>query len=86
MPDRGPLSVTVPGVVDGAFAELPRYFADADRVTVESLTPGFWRVRAAFGFMEPPDVPRALSLAYWAHVLTPILGITSHVDAEASRH
>jgi KUP system potassium uptake protein len=44
------------------FRDVP-WVADADRVTVEALTPGFWRVRAAFGFMEPPDVPRALSLA-----------------------
>jgi KUP system potassium uptake protein len=30
---------------------------------VQALGAGFWRVRARFGFMEAPDVPRALSLA-----------------------
>jgi KUP system potassium uptake protein len=44
------------------FRDVP-WVDDAERVSVEALAPGFWRVRAAFGFMEPPDVPRALALA-----------------------
>ena len=31
------------------------------RVTVEPLVPGFWRVTILFGFMERPDVPGALN-------------------------
>ncbi|CAD5374533.1 putative potassium transport system protein kup 1 [Rubrivivax sp. A210] len=34
-----------------------------ERVTVEALGRGFWRVRLHFGFMNIPDVPRALTLA-----------------------
>ncbi len=32
----------------------------AQRVAVEPLGHGFWRVRVAYGFMETPDVPAAL--------------------------
>ncbi len=41
----------------------------ADRVTVEPLAAGFWRVQLHFGFMDVPDVPRALSTGPWAHLL-----------------
>lgn len=33
-----------------------------DRVEVEALGHGFWRVELRFGFMDTPDVPRALAL------------------------
>lgn len=33
-----------------------------ERVQVESLGKGFWRVQLHFGFMNTPDVPRALEL------------------------
>jgi len=40
--------------------EVP-YLANAkDRVALEKLEEGFWRVRVHFGFMEKPDVPAAL--------------------------
>jgi KUP system potassium uptake protein len=45
------------------FADDRPYVADAERVSVQALGAGFWRVRARFGFMEAPDVPRALALA-----------------------
>ena len=35
----------------------------AERSTVEALGRGFWRVTLHFGFMNVPDVPKALSLA-----------------------
>jgi KUP system potassium uptake protein len=41
------------------FAEQP-WVDDAQRLEVQDLGAGFWRVRARFGFMEAPDVPRAL--------------------------
>ena len=43
---------------------------DGDRVTVEPLAAGFWRVQLHFGFMDVPDVPRALQLAdrYGLHI------------------
>jgi KUP system potassium uptake protein len=45
------------------FADDRPWVDDAERVAVQALGAGFWRVRARFGFMEAPDVPRALSLA-----------------------
>ncbi len=44
------------------FRELPWVKAE-DRVKVEPLGRDFWRLRIEFGFMETPDVPRALALA-----------------------
>jgi KUP system potassium uptake protein len=41
--------------------EVP-FLADArDRVAIEKLDDGFWRVQVHFGFMERPDVPAALA-------------------------
>ncbi|MEY2481565.1 MAG: system potassium uptake protein [Verrucomicrobiota bacterium] len=41
-------------------AEVP-FLTDArDRVSVEKLEEGFWRVQVHFGFIEKPDVPSAL--------------------------
>jgi KUP system potassium uptake protein len=39
------------------------YVSDADRLTVQSLGLGFVRVIARYGFMQDPNVPRALELA-----------------------
>jgi KUP system potassium uptake protein len=44
------------------FADAPSV-ADAQRVAIEPLAPGFWRVKLRFGFMDTPDVPKALALA-----------------------
>ncbi|MBV8603399.1 MAG: potassium transporter Kup [Pelomonas sp.] len=38
------------------------WVADDERVAVEALAPGFWRVILHYGFMEHPDVPQALPL------------------------
>jgi KUP system potassium uptake protein len=43
-------------------AEVPDV-DDAERVRVESLGQGFWRVAATFGFMETPNVPAVLERA-----------------------
>jgi KUP system potassium uptake protein len=43
------------------FRDVP-WVADEDRVDVEPLGEGFWRVTVHFGFMDTPDVPRALAL------------------------
>ncbi|MEB2284613.1 MAG: potassium transporter Kup [Polyangiaceae bacterium UTPRO1] len=37
--------------------------AEADRVQVEQLHAGFWRVLARYGFMETPNVPEVMKLA-----------------------
>lgn len=43
------------------FHEVP-WVSDAERVDVQALAAGFWRVTLHFGFMDQPDVPRALAL------------------------
>ncbi len=42
------------------FRDEPTVPAD-ERVRVEPLGHGFWRVGVAYGFMEPPDIPAALA-------------------------
>ena len=39
--------------------DAPRW-DPADRATCEALSPDFWRITLRFGFMESPDVPKAL--------------------------
>jgi KUP system potassium uptake protein len=43
------------------FRELP-WVGLEDRVEVQPLGRGFWRVTLRYGFMQTPDVPKALSL------------------------
>lgn len=43
------------------FEDRP-WVPDAERVQLQALAPGFWRVTLHFGFMDRPDVPRALAL------------------------
>jgi L-cysteine S-thiosulfotransferase len=62
---RGPNNVSLekcdlgkgPGVVDGAFAELPRYFADADRV-MDAETRILWCMEKLQGFSKADLVKR----------------------------
>ncbi|MBA4029701.1 MAG: potassium transporter Kup [Planctomyces sp.] len=35
---------------------------DAERVSIETLAPGIFRVMLTYGFMEDPDIPRAMML------------------------
>jgi KUP system potassium uptake protein len=44
------------------------YVPEAERLEVEKLGKGFWRVAARYGFMDEPGVPRALRLCR-AHAL-----------------
>ena len=41
--------------------EIPQV-AEADRITCEPLDQGFYLVRAHYGFMETPDIPKVLAL------------------------
>ncbi len=43
------------------FGAVP-WVSEAERVELEPLSARFWRVTLHFGFMETPDVPKALSL------------------------
>jgi KUP system potassium uptake protein len=42
--------------------EVPQV-SDADRVEVIDLGKGFYRLLVRYGFMEQPDIPRALALS-----------------------
>jgi KUP system potassium uptake protein len=42
--------------------EVPRV-PDSDRVAVERLEAGFYRMKVRYGFMDDPDIPAALELA-----------------------
>ncbi|MFV0301108.1 MAG: potassium transporter Kup [Paracoccus sp. (in: a-proteobacteria)] len=43
-------------------ANTPRV-PDEERVRIEEVAPGFWKARLRFGYMEQPNVPRALAAA-----------------------
>jgi len=43
------------------FEEVPKV-PTAQRVQVKPLVPGFWRVQIFYGFMDEPDIPKALEL------------------------
>jgi len=48
-------------VLTVVFHDVPRV-PDSERVRVEALVPGFWRVHVDCGFQDTPDVPAALLL------------------------
>jgi KUP system potassium uptake protein len=43
------------------FEEVP-YIEDTERLQVEPLVAGFWKVQVSYGFKDEPDIPRALHL------------------------
>jgi KUP system potassium uptake protein len=48
-------------VLTVVFHDVPR-IPDSERVRVEALVPGFWRVHVDYGFQDSPDIPAALLL------------------------
>ena len=56
------------------------YVAAAQRLEVEKLGKGFYRVVASYGFMDEPDIPRALERCR-AHALPVDLAATSYFVA-----
>jgi len=48
-------------IVTAVFEDIP-WVSEAERINVEELGQGFWRVTLHFGFMDVPDVPKALEL------------------------
>ena len=48
-------------VLTVVFCDRP-YVPDAERLNLEVLAPGFWRLTLTYGFMDQPDVPAALAL------------------------
>jgi KUP system potassium uptake protein len=49
-------------IVTVGVATTPRV-PDDERLTMEQLSDSFWRVALSFGYMETPNVPRALAVA-----------------------
>jgi KUP system potassium uptake protein len=49
-------------IVTVTVATVP-YIANADRVTIEHLSDRFLKIDLAFGYMEEPNVPKALAMA-----------------------
>lgn len=43
------------------FHDVP-WQPEAERVQVTALVPGFWKVQVNYGFLDQPDIPRALEL------------------------
>jgi KUP system potassium uptake protein len=43
------------------FHEIP-WIPFAERIELETLAPGFWRVQVNYGFKNTPDIPKALEL------------------------
>ena len=41
------------------FHDVP-WVPESERVAVEPLVPGFWKVTVHYGFMDSPDIPAAL--------------------------
>ncbi len=48
-------------VLTVVFCDRP-FVPDGERLALEVLAPGFWRLTVTYGFMDVPDVPAALAL------------------------
>jgi KUP system potassium uptake protein len=63
------------------FREVP-WVAEAERARVEKLPHDFWRVQLDFGFMETPDVPKALKLCEAQGLAVPTFETTYFLSRE----
>lgn len=63
------------------FHEIP-WIPLEERVNVEVLGPGFWRVALHFGFMESPDVPKALKMCEASGLRIPVFETTYFLSRE----
>lgn len=64
-------------------AEVPEIDeAEEDRITVEKLEQGFWRVTARYGFMETPNVPEILHYAKRSNLRAKPLDTTFYLGRE----
>ena len=68
------------GAADRRAREDVPYVAAAQRLEVEKLGKGFYRVAVSYGFMDEPDIPRALERCR-AHALPVDLAATSYFVA-----
>jgi KUP system potassium uptake protein len=63
------------------FHEVP-WVRVEERVKIEVLGPGFWRVALHFGFMDTPDVPKALKLCEASGLRIPVFETTYFLSRE----
>jgi KUP system potassium uptake protein len=63
------------------FHEVP-WVPMAERAQVQALGHGFWRVNLNFGFMDTPDVPRALALAEAQGLQVPVFETSYFLSRE----
>lgn len=64
------------------FREVP-WVPMSRRVDVEALGSGFWRVTVNYGFMNTPDVPKALDLARSQGLQVPVFETTFFLSRES---
>ncbi len=57
-------------------------FPDAERIKVEALADGFWRVTARYGFMESADVPAVLARCADAGIVASPMSTTYYLGKE----
>jgi KUP system potassium uptake protein len=63
------------------FDDVP-FVADTQRVEAAERVPGFWQVTLHFGFMEQPDVPKALAIAARHGLEVPVFETTYFLSRE----
>jgi len=63
------------------FADVP-FVDESERVIVENLGNNFWRVALNFGFMDAPDVPKALKLCEAFGLAIPIFTTSYFLSRE----
>jgi KUP system potassium uptake protein len=56
--------------------------SDSERIEVEDLGSGFYRIVAHYGFMETPNVPQVMSLAYGSGLVPHIEPISYYLGRE----
>jgi KUP system potassium uptake protein len=69
-----------------ATTESVPYIAAGERVSVESIGPGFWRLTARYGFMERPDIPLLLEQGRQHGCTLPLDDVTYYVGHETVLH
>lgn len=63
------------------FQDVP-FVPPSDRVQVQSLAPGFWRVQVHYGFKDTPDIPEALALCRSAELPIDLFETTYFLSRE----
>jgi KUP system potassium uptake protein len=69
-----------------ATTESVPFIEPGERVTVEPVGPGFWRMTARYGFMERPDIPLLLEQGKQHGCTLPVDDVTYYVGRETVLH